>query len=119
MVGDEHWGGGSDFPRSRSSVSVSTMTGLRLPPTVCLRLRTLPLVVHLGAEVEHDEARGCVAGQHQFDGVVEIVDARSEYVGSVSATMGRSWLTGALVCSGTQTAPSRASACRSSCSPRW
>ena len=37
------------------------------------------LVVHLGAVVEHDQPRRRVARQHQFDGVAEIVDARSEY----------------------------------------
>ena len=98
---------GSAFPRSSTSASVSTTTGL---PASASRARAaskrLALVVDLGAVVEHDQPRGRVAGQHQFDGVVEIVDARGDHAGSVSATMGRSWVTGALVCSGTDTAPS-------------
>ena len=36
------------------------------------------MVVHLAVVVEHDQPLGEVAGEHEFDGVVEEVDARRD-----------------------------------------
>ena len=46
-------------------------------PRGCGRER-LAMVVHLAVVVEHDQPLGEVAGQHEFDGVVEEVDARRD-----------------------------------------
>ena len=80
VVGNEHWRGWqrlSTLEKLRQSLHNDRARGF--PQPCACGFERFTLVVHLRAVVEHDEARGCVAGQHQFDRVVEIVDARSEY----------------------------------------
>ena len=77
---DELRRSGVTLPRSSTSASVSTThrtAGFGQPRVG--GVERLAMVVHLRAVVEHDQPRGRVAGQHQFDGVVEIVDARGDH----------------------------------------
>ena len=80
VIGDERL-------RGRQCRSAFESIGQRLHNHRAARLRQprlggfqrLALVVDLGVVVEHDQPCGRVRGQDQFDGVVEIVDARSDH----------------------------------------
>ena len=111
LVGDEHRCGRQRLPAvEHVGQRFHTHRAARLRQPRPGGVERLALVVHLGVVVEDDQPRGRVPGQRQFNGIVQIVTLAAITFGSVSATMGRSCVTGALVCSGTHTAPVRTNA---------
>ena len=81
LVGDEHRCGRQRLPAVEhvgQRFHTHRAAGLRQPRPG--GVQRLALVVHLGVVVEDDQPRGRVPGQRQFNGIVQIVNARGDHV---------------------------------------